>query len=135
MRTPLPLFILLVTLCSNCATVFSGTTDQVFFDSQPGGAAVYLDDHFLGRTPLRTSVPRSLKPRYVTYELDGHEPSTQLLRNRVNGVTFINLLWWPGFIIDAATGAINRLEYNSFYMEMYPLPDGIRHPDADTNRD
>ncbi|WP_116107763.1 PEGA domain-containing protein [Lewinella sp. IMCC34191] len=119
-----------IMLCSSCATVFSGTTDDVLFDSRPAGAAVYLDNHFLGRTPLRTRIPRTTRARYLTYELENHEPSTQLLRNRVNGITFINLLWWPGFVVDAVTGAICRIEYTSYYMELYPLPEGVAHPDS-----
>ncbi|MGB3801350.1 MAG: PEGA domain-containing protein [Lewinella sp.] len=125
-----PLLFALLFLSSSCATIFSGTTDQVFFDSRPEGAAVYLDNHYLGRTPLRTSIPRTTRVRYLTYELENHEPSTQLLRNRVDGITFINLLWWPGFVIDAATGAICRIEYTSYYTELYPLPEGVAHPDT-----
>ncbi len=130
MRTLLPASILILTLCSSCATIFSGTVDEVFIDSRPEGAAVYLDDHYLGRTPLRTSIPRSLSPRFLTYELEGYEVETRELGNRINGVTFINLLWWPGFVVDALTGAISRVEYNSHYTELYHLPEGVRHPDG-----
>ncbi len=118
MRKYLP-FLLIVFLSSSCATVFTGTADDVYFTSEPAGAMVYLEGHPLGRTPLITRVPRA---RYVTFELEGYYPMSQLMSSRVNGVTFINLLWWPGFIVDAATGAIVKLEYDRYFTELEPFP-------------
>lgn len=125
----LPLILLLVCLSTSCATVFTGTTDEVYFTSEPSGALIVLDNHVLGRTPLITRVPRRLSGgRYLSYELEGYETATQLMKNRVNGITFINLLWWPGFIVDAVSGAMTKIGYNTYYMELYPLPEGIRAP-------
>ena len=117
----LPL-LLLALLGSSCATVFTGTADDVYFTSQPTGAMVYLEGHPLGRTPLITRVPRRTRARYVTYELAGHYPVSQYMDTRLNGITFVNLLWWPGFIVDAVTGAIVKLEYDRYYMELEPFP-------------
>ena len=122
---------LLPLLGSGCATVFSGTAEDVYFTSEPSGAMVYLDYHPLGRTPLITKVPRRLRERYIRYELEGYEPVEQLMDNRLNGITFINLLWWPGFIVDAVSGAIVRIEYDRYYMELYPLPETIANPRRD----
>ena len=121
MQRFLPLLLTLF-LGSGCATVFTGTADDVYFTSQPAGAMVYLEGHPLGRTPIITRVPRRTRARYVTFELEGHHPISQLMSNRVNGVTFINLLWWPGFIVDAVTGAIVKLEYDRYFTELDPFP-------------
>ena len=121
-------FLLLLVLSSSCATIFTGTSQDVYFTSEPSGALVMLDGQPLGRTPLITKVPRRLRSRLISYELEGHEPVVQEMGNRVNGVTFINLLWWPGFVIDAVSGAIVRIEYDRYYMELYPLPETIAYP-------
>ena len=127
MLRQLPLLLLLV-LSSSCATIFTGTSQDVYFTSEPSGALVMLDGQPLGRTPLITKVPRRLRSRLISYELEGYEPVVQEMGNRVNGVTFINLLWWPGFVIDAVSGAIVRIEYDRYYMELYPLPETIAYP-------
>ena len=121
-------FLLLLVLSSSCATIFTGTSQDVYFTSEPSGALVMLDGQPLGRTPLITKVPRRLRSRLISYELEGYEPVVQEMGNRVNGVTFINLLWWPGFVIDAVSGAIVRIEYDRYYMELYPLPETIAYP-------
>ncbi|CAH0999629.1 hypothetical protein LEM8419_00929 [Neolewinella maritima] len=115
-------FLLVVFVSSSCATVFTGTADDIYFTSQPSGAMVYLEGHPLGRTPLITKVPRRTRSRYVTFELEGHQPVSQLMTTRLNAVTLVNLLWWPGFIVDAVIGALVKPEYDRYYSELYAYP-------------
>lgn len=46
------LVLLLMWLLSSCATVFSGSTQKVSFDSNPAGAEVYVDGASTNKTTL-----------------------------------------------------------------------------------
>jgi len=52
-------------LLSGSATLISGTTDTLSFQSDPSGAMVYLDGQPIGTTPMSLSVKK--KPGQIIY--------------------------------------------------------------------
>lgn len=54
-----PVTICALFMCSSCATMLKGTTDQIMISSDPAGADVSINDQQSGKTPFVTSVPSS----------------------------------------------------------------------------
>jgi len=107
-----------ILVLSGCATIFSNSSDPVSFNSVPEGAKVQINGMNVGRTPVTVPVKRSISPPQVQLKLDGYEPQYIMLQNSFAGVGFLNILFWPGFIIDAATGTMMKYEPLSYEIEL-----------------
>lgn len=105
-------------LLSGCATMFSGSTDPVTFKSVPDGAKVEINGNQIGRTPVTVPLKRSLTPPMVQLKLDGYEPKTLAIQNSFNGVSILNIFFWPGFIVDTATGTIMKYDVLTYETEL-----------------
>lgn len=118
MRSSL-LSLLCIVALSGCATIFSGTDDDITFRSEPPGAQVIIDDIAVGTTPTTVEVDRpGFGDTDVTVQLDGYEPRTFELDKEFNNTSIINLLIWPGFIIDALTGAIYKYDKKTYLVDL-----------------
>ena len=97
---------------AGCATLFSGTSDQVTFNSTPQGARVLIDGAEIGSTPLTTSVKRSIGGASVTYRLQGYETRSFELGQEFNMTVIWNIFCLPGFWvcggIDVLSGAVMK---------------------------
>lgn len=52
------LFVLAILFLSGCATIITGTTQEVSFQSNPDGAQVSVSGRILGRTPLTMNLKK-----------------------------------------------------------------------------
>lgn len=120
MRHVLILCLCLATLTvAGCATIFSGTDDDITFRSEPSGAAVMIDGIMVGRTPVTVPVDRpGLEDTRVTVELDGYDPMTFELDKEFNMVSILNVFVWPGFIVDALTGALFKYDRTAYTVDL-----------------
>ncbi|MEL7367916.1 MAG: hypothetical protein AAFN74_03315, partial [Myxococcota bacterium] len=89
-----------------CASIFSGSSQDVQVNVRPLDADVFVDGQQVlpGVVELKRSGHHSIE---VTK--DGYVPQTMKLERGVNGVTWVNLLFWPGFIVDLITGAFHDI--------------------------
>ncbi len=101
--------------CSACATVVGGTTQEVFIESEPSGAACKVDRlganvGMVSPTPGRVNVSRSKETMIVSCTRDGYEQSNEVLVSSFTGATVGNILLGGvvGIVVDAASGANNR---------------------------
>ncbi|MFK8163609.1 MAG: PEGA domain-containing protein [Lewinella sp.] len=115
---------------SSCATLFSGTRDEILFTSEPSGVKIIMDGYTVGKTPIMLDVRRNTGGRWVAFELDGYEPQYVKLETDFNAVAILNLTCLICWGVDLATGAATRYSMPSMYIEMEPeLPATIRNPD------
>jgi hypothetical protein len=78
----LGVLLLVGVLGAGCATVFTGTHDEVMIRSEPEGALVYIDGLEEGQTPATLDIKRpGVTNTEVTLRLDGYEPQPFVLRN------------------------------------------------------
>lgn len=106
-------------LLSGCATLFSGTDDEIRFQSEPSGAQVMIDGIVVGTTPTTVSVDRpGLNDTDVTVQLEGYEPRTFELKKEFNTTSILNIFFWPGFVIDAVTGALFTHDKKSYTVDL-----------------
>jgi hypothetical protein len=98
-------------LLSACASIVSGTKQQVSLQSTPDGATVSVDGQQLGSTPITTELRRK-DEHTVRIELPGYQPYELTLTKHTNGWVFGNIVFGGliGVIIDASNGAMYKLE-------------------------
>ena len=66
---------------TSCATIFTGTTDDVYINSNPSGAEIYIDGLKVGKTPATLTIKRpGLSDKEVVLKLDGYERRTFILK-------------------------------------------------------
>jgi hypothetical protein len=96
-----------------CATIFSGSTDKVYFDSEPRDATFIIAGGIQGKTPITLEVPKSTTA--VTFSKKGYESTTVAInRSFKAGFLVLDILLTPGYgltgcLIDALTGDWNGL--------------------------
>lgn len=109
MRHNLIILIILITV-SGCATLISGSNQQIDVSTSGGSKPVYVNGVFQDSTPCRIKVKRSVtKEKVVTI---GRSDSAKVvrLRKKYNRVSTINFIILPGWIIDLLTGAVVKYE-------------------------
>jgi uncharacterized protein YceK len=115
------IILFLALLVSGCATVFTGTSDEITFTSEPIGAAVFVDREQIGITPVTKKIDRELHDSVITYKLENYNDSSQPLIRSFNKWSIANITIWPGWLIDALTGAINKAQYTTYHSDLSPI--------------
>jgi hypothetical protein len=112
-------------LCtSSCATIFTGTRDEILFTSEPSEVKIIMDGYTVGKTPIMLDVRRSLNGRWVAFEKEGYERQYVKLETGFNAVSIINLTCLICWAVDLATGAVTQFTMPSLYVEMEPALEG-----------
>jgi len=106
---------------TSCATILSGTSDDITFNSDPSGAAIMLDGLKVGKTPATVSIKRpGFGNKEITLKLDGYEDRTFMLQKGFNTMAICNLASWPGWIIDVVTGTIMKYSKTNYSVDLDP---------------
>ena len=93
---------------SSCASILTGTKDTIQFDTDPQGAAIYINGLEVCTTPCAVEVKRSLSEKIVQVQKEGYETRMVTLDRQFNPVSIINLTSLIGWGIDAATGSLMK---------------------------
>lgn len=107
---------------AGCASIISGTTQEISFHSNPEGATVTVDGVALGKTPMRYPLKKS-KHRSVAFELDGYKKLSLPLDSRLAGWFWGNIVFGGlvGSTTDGISGAANEYAPNQFMVTLQPL--------------
>lgn len=102
-------FVISVFFFSSCASIFSGSTDDVMIKSEPDKAEIYINGTYKGTTPLKVELKRG-KSHHIEIKAKDYEPYILLTDKSFNGMVCVNILCAPigtivGLIIDFATGS------------------------------
>ena len=97
-----------------CATLFTGTSEDISINSIPGGATIVVERGnivvFEGTTPTLAKLRRG-KDYKITLSLEGYKPKTiHLPKGGISKAAFLNLLSIPMWGIDFLTGALYRFD-------------------------
>ena len=104
--------------CCGCATVLTKDTQNITVNSQPPGAKVQIGP-YKGITPCVLQIPKG-----KNYAIDvnyGEQKQSVPLTKQVAGTTLINILFWPGFIVDAITGNVQKYEPTEYNFTFEPM--------------
>lgn len=106
---------------SSCATLFTGTKDVIYFNSNPQGAKVFIDGIEVCRaTPCQVSVKRTLGTKLAEIKLDDYQAKIVKLDKEFNAVTLLNILLGGliGLGVDCATGSLMKYDPKFYNIEI-----------------
>jgi len=120
-------------LLAGCATLFSGTSDDIRFESDPSGAEVVIDGIERGETPTTVTVSRdAFNDKRVTLQKEGYQDEVFRLRKDFATVAVLNLgnfLFWG---IDALSGAMFKYQPTQYSQELDRASTGNLMKDSDS---
>ena len=106
-----------------CATIMTGTTDDVTLTSEPSGASVRIEpDPKELQTPATLTLRRRDGPFLLSFELEGYESQRAYIRSKPNGWLWANILLGGvvGIVVDWSTGAVTRLDPTEVHLVFQP---------------
>jgi PEGA domain-containing protein len=119
---------LCATATGGCATMFTGSVQQMTVSSQPPGARVFIDGAYTGVTPM-TLMLKTERDHTVTLQHEGYRDTVSPVIREFNPVAVLNLFGLVCWVVDIATGAIWRFPPNAIYVALLPLgPPGTYPP-------
>ena len=100
-----------VLLISGCASIFGDNTRVVKVDSNPQGAEVYIDNVEYGKTPATIKLPSYIYGgKIITLKKEGYADRSEIIDTQFQKVGILNIFFWPGFLIDGATGSSVKID-------------------------
>jgi hypothetical protein len=104
---------------TSCATIVSGSKQNVKFSSNPSTATIFIDEVEVGKTPFEIRLERK-NEHSVRIKLEGYQTYETRLTKKFNGWYIGNLLFGGiiGLIIDPITGAMYNLSPSEINAEM-----------------
>lgn len=111
-----------------CATIVSGTTQEMTFQSEPPGALVKVDGRPLGKTPMTIQLDRKTS-QSLTFELEGYKTISMPLTTTLEPWFWGNILIGGliGSTTDGVSGAVYEYSPSQYYVSMHPV-NGIDKP-------
>lgn len=103
---------------TSCATLFTGTKDNITFRTDPPGATIYIDGVEQCITPCTLDVTRSLLETDVDIRLDGYEARYITLSKEFNVVSILNLGNLLGWAIDGLSGSIFKYDQKVYDLKL-----------------
>ncbi len=101
------LSIAIITL-SGCASIAGDNNKVVHVNSKPEGAQVFVNNVPQGNTPTQISV-NTWSPTLLTLKKSGYRDTHTQVNTAFQPIGILNIFFWPGFIIDAATGNMMKV--------------------------
>lgn len=100
-----------IILLSSCATIISGSRQNVEINSEPSSAKVYINEIEIGNTPVQKNLKRNQEYSLVL-KLDGYETYETKIERKFNAWYIGNIAFGGliGIIIDPITGAMHKLK-------------------------
>ncbi len=105
-----------VSLVFGSATLISGTTQNVSFNSEPEGAIVLVDGVKKCKTPCTLSLTRG-DNESVTFTKKGYKSKTLPLESTYNGVALLSI-FWDFSTTDIISGAASEYSPNQYFVEL-----------------
>jgi hypothetical protein len=95
-----------------CASLFGDKGRTVQITSKPEGAKVYHNGDYIGKTPVALDIANPMDSNVVRVEKPGYRPFEKPVQTSFQSIGVLNILFWPGFIVDYATGDMKKVNPN-----------------------
>lgn len=105
---------------SGCGTLFSGTSEELSFTTEPKDASIYLNERHLGRGQITMEVSRSMLngAPTVRVEREGYKTQEFRLQTRFNSTSILNLTSGPSWTTDFVTGGMFEYAPNQYHIQL-----------------
>ena len=108
-------------LFSSCATVFTSSKQQITFTGEKG-ISIYDRSTKLGQIDedgtAVLKVKKGMSTKTLFAKKEGYAKTPVQIDTKFNLVSLWNLLFWPGWIVDLATGKVCKYEDDIIEIEM-----------------
>lgn len=111
-------------LITGCATIFGSGPQAINMKSEPQGAA-YQYGPYSGKTPDTVQASRAELAHTATFALAGYESKTVPVETGIQGVTWVDVLFWPGFIVDFVTGNAYKVNTPDVTASLTPVAGAV----------
>ena len=112
--------VLLITQ-SGCATIVSGSKQEVLIDSNPTGAEIQIDGVAMNMsTPVSLELKRG-KTHQVILSKPGYLSETRVLKKGINKWAWVGILIPYGPIVDWLTGSIYSINPKNVNVQLTKL--------------
>lgn len=110
------------TLFYGCATIISGTSQVLTFQSNPSGAEVVINGTSIGVTPLTTTVARKNDTK-VVIKKDGYKEQSFVLKQKLEPWFWGNIIFGGviGSTTDGLSGATVEYSPDQYYTTLEPV--------------
>lgn len=110
-----------VVLLNGCASIITGTDQNLTFNSEPEGATVRVSGKVVGKTPLLVPIDKGTN-QSLTFEKEGFKKYTVQLSTSINPWFFGNFIFggFLGSTTDGVSGAINEFSPEQYYVTLTP---------------
>ncbi len=96
---------------TGCASIAGSNTRAVNVTSYPSGAAIIVDNQQYGVTPAIITLPNYIYGgKSVTLRKSGYRDQSQMVNSKFQPIALLDILFWPTFFIDAATGDMVKID-------------------------
>lgn len=115
------LILIAMFLCSGCATIINGSSQDVSFASKPEGATVKTGDGVSCNTPCKLTLSRK-RDHVVNISKESHEQQTVTIQHTMSGAVAGNILagGLVGWGVDALSGGQYKLIPETVSVELKP---------------
>ena len=105
-------------MLSSCATIFTGTTSNIVFNSVPDGAEVKIDGFSIGTTPVDYRIKKSDDP-IITFEKRGYKTKYTTLQKSFNPISLLNTIFIYAWALDFGLGSFQKFDekFIKLYLE------------------
>lgn len=94
-----------------CATLCGDNSRIVAVQSYPQGAGIYVDGMRQGTTPSNITLPTYIYGgKTILLKKEGYQDQAVVVNSKFQPCSLWNLLMWPCFIVDAATGNLVKID-------------------------
>ena len=102
---------IILALTQGCCSIFAPGSQNISVDSVPQGAKIKIGPYD-GIAPYKVSIPKGKNYMIsATYE---NKKKTETLHKSIDGIYWANILFWPGLIVDAATGKMYKYDPDNY---------------------
>jgi hypothetical protein len=106
---------------TGCASIITGSSQEMTFKSQPEEATVSVNGRILGKTPLTVRLDKKSN-QAVIFEKDGYKSQTMQLETRINGWFWGNIVLGGliGSTTDGLSGAVHEYSPIQYFVTLPP---------------
>ena len=108
-------------MLSSCCTLFTPSKQAITFNGE-NGIKIYDDGvkiaEIKDNNTTSVRIKKELSSKYLIAKKEGYRPTPLKLDTKFNSVAVINILFWPGFVVDAATGQMCKWDTTNIDIEM-----------------
>lgn len=110
-----------VLFLSGCASIMSGTKQEMTFQTSPEGATVTVNGRILGKAPFTVQLDKK-KDQSVIFSLDGYKPVTMQLTTRMDSWFWGNIILGGlfGSTTDGINGAVYEYSPSQYLVNLVP---------------